>query len=144
MLPNVDAKYTDFPNAKGFAPTTGLLLNNVDATGKRTTRTPKLSGGIGVVQSIEGSKGTYELAVDTYYNSGFFYDFINSVKEDAYTTLNAHASYLHTPWNLRVTVFGQNVLGERYHLQQFQTDFGINKTLAPPEQYGVRLRWDFQ
>jgi len=37
------------------------------------------------------------------------------------------------PWKLRATLFGQNLLGSRYHTLNQATDFGT---------YGVRISWD--
>ena len=139
----VDAKYTDFPNGSGFDPATGIFRNGLDLSGNRIVRTPKWSGSLGVSQSVEMPQGSLEAAVDGYFNSGFFYDAYNQVEEDAYTLLNARLSYLHDPWNLRLTLFAKNLLDRRYHITRLQTDFGISDTLAPPREYGLRLHWDF-
>ena len=139
----VDAKYTNFKDGSGFGPNTGLYVTGQDFSGNEIVRAPKYSGGLAVVQAIELDRGTLEFAVDGYYNSGFYYDAFNTVEEKAYTLMNARISYLHAPWNLRITLFGKNVLDERYHFQQFQTDFGVTKTLAAPREMGVRLNWDF-
>ncbi|MGQ0622886.1 MAG: TonB-dependent receptor [Panacagrimonas sp.] len=142
-LAYVDATYTDFTDGSGFLPGSGLIATHLDFSGNEIVRAPKLSGGLGIVQAIELERSSVELAVDGYSNSGFYYDAFNTVEEKAYTLVNARISYLHAPWNLRTTLFGKNLLDERYHVQQFQTDFGINKTLAAPVEYGLRLTWEF-
>jgi iron complex outermembrane receptor protein len=83
--------------------------------------------------------------MDVYYNSGFYFTPENKadLKQDAYKLLNARASYLYKPANIRVTAFGKNILSERYHIGLFQTDFGTLSTLAYPVQYGVSLAWNF-
>ena len=120
----VDAIYTDFPSGPGFNPTTGVYQNNVDFTGKRIVRTPKFSrrrvGVAGVRQRIRYLLNSRSM---DYYNSGFFYDAYNNVREHPYAILGARASYRHTPWKLRITGFAQNLLDRRYHFVQFQSDF---------------------
>lgn len=139
----VDAKYTDFTNGSGFDPDTGLYQEGLDFSGNRIVRSPKYTTGIGAVQAIDLAHGQIELAVDAYYNSGFYYDAYNTVEESSYLPVNARLSYLHIPWGLRLTVFGRNLFEERYHIQQLQTDFGVSKTLAPPREYGLRVTWQF-
>jgi iron complex outermembrane receptor protein len=139
----VDAIYTSFAHGQGFGSGTGIYNSDLDFDGHKIVRSPRVSGGVGLVQSLDVWQGTAELAVDEYYNSGFYYDPYNTAREGAYFVLNSHASYLYSPWNTRLTVFGKNLLDRRYHLQQFQTDFGITKTLAPPCEFGLRISWNF-
>ena len=64
-------------------------------------------------------------------------------EEDAFGVLGARVSYLYEPWQLRVTVFGQNILDEYYTYGAMGTDFGPLTTAVPPATYGVRLNWEF-
>ena len=139
----VKAEYDNFNPCPGFREGTGLYASSLDCSGNDVVRSPKFSGSVGFVQAIELSQGTLEIAADEYFNSGFYYDAYNTVKEDSYSTLGGRVSYLHDPWQLRVTLFVKNALDEKYHIQQFQSDFGLTKTLAPPREYGVRLNWNF-
>lgn len=138
------SRYTEFENGDGFDEDTGVYTPNQDFSGNTVVRSPKWTGGIGISQIVPTAwDGEVELGVDAYYNSGFFYDSQNSVEEKAYFLLNARISYLHRPWNLRLTVFGRNLTDENYHMAIFQSDFGEVSTLAYPAQYGVQLNWDF-
>lgn len=140
----LDAIYTDYRDGAGYNENTGLFSNNLDFTGNDIVRTPELSGGLVLSQSVPiGSRHEVEIAVDGYYNSGFNYTPQNTVKEPEYTLMNGRISYLYVPWNLRMTAFGKNLTDERYHFSKFQTDFGVNQTLAPPLQYGLRLEWNY-
>ncbi len=155
----LDAIYTDYRNGSGYDEATGLSFRSDcgddpanptgprcrDFTGNRVVRTPKFSGSATLSQTIDVSSGSFEIGVDYYYNSGFYYLAQNSANsfEDSYRVVNGRVSYLHAPWNLRVTVFGENLIDERYRLAQFHTDFGRADTLAPPVTVGMRLNWDF-
>lgn len=139
----VDATYTDFPAGPGFEKTTGIYSNRLNFTGNRIVRVPKWSGSVGFVQSLGVPGGALEFGADQYHNSGFYYDSYNTTKEKPYSIVNARISYLHERSNARVTLYGKNVLDERYHVQQLQTDFGLVSTLAAPREYGIRVNWDF-
>jgi iron complex outermembrane receptor protein len=156
----LDAIYTDYRNGSGYDEDTGLSFRSDcgddpanptgprcrDFTGNRVVRTPEFSGTASLSQEFNVRSGSFELGVDYLYNSGFYYLAQNSANslEDSYRIVNARVSYLHAPWNLRLTVFGENLLDERYRLAQFHTDFGRADTLAPPVAVGVRLNWEFQ
>lgn len=139
----VKANYTDFPDGSGFAAGTGLFHSNQDFTGNRMVYAPTVSGSLGLVQTIETGNGSYELAADDYYNSGFYADSANIIKQSGYTVFNARVSYLYNPWNVRLTLFGTNLLDHHYFRQQFPSDFGVLTALAAPREYGIRLHWDF-
>ncbi len=139
----VDAQYDDFNPCPGFREGSGLYAANLDCSGNKIVRAPKNSGSVGLVQAVDLQNGSLEFAIDNYFNSGFYYDAFNTVKEKAYSTLGGRVSYLYDPWKTRVTVFAKNALNERYHIQQFQNDFGLTKTLAPPREFGLRVLWDF-
>lgn len=140
----LDPRYTDFPCGQGFN-NLGVYTACNDYTGQQIVRSPKFSGTVGLSQTFDVPGGSLELATDYYYNSGFYYlpqntDFNH---ENAYGVMGARISYLYEQWNLRMTVFGKNVLNEKYNYSRFTNDFGALDALAPPAVYGVRLNWDF-
>jgi iron complex outermembrane receptor protein len=152
----IDAKYTDYPVASGFNDAglpfggTGLVIGGgvgpgQDFSGHDIVRAPKFSGNTGLSYTIDAGDGTVELASDVYYNTGYYFSAqnVSTAEQKAYYLLNAHASYLYTPWNVRLTLFGKNITGEKYYLTKLPTDFGVSAALASPAVYGVRLNWDF-
>lgn len=140
----VDATFTDFPEGQGFDEQ-GTYTDNNDYTGKRIPRSPKFSGTVGLSQTFDVPGGPLELAADYYYNDGFFYLAQNTDfnEEKAYGVMGARLSYLYEPWGLRTTLFGKNILDERYNYSRFTNDFGGLDAVAPPRTIGVRLNWDF-
>src|SRR3546814_3072304 len=103
----------------------GGINTGRDFTGNKITRTPKLSGTLGVNQLIDNvGNGNLELAANVYYNSGFYYLAQNSPtsKQDRYYVLNASVSYFYEPWRLRTTLFGNNLNDERYTYSKFILD----------------------
>lgn len=138
----VDAVYTAFPNGQGFQKNTGLYSGSLNLTGNELDYAPRWSGSLGAAQGLRAGPGVFEVAADEYFNSGYYTDAQNSVREGAFAVLNARAGYLYEPWKLRATLFGQNLLGRRYHTLNQATDFGVVRTLADPRTYGMRISWD--
>ena len=121
-----------------------MFSSNLDFSGNRIGRTPDLTANITIAQVLEiGDFGELEIAVDHYYNSGFYYSPQNTVEEPEYTLTNGRVSFLYTPLNLRLTGYAKNILETEYHYAKFQTDFGVNQTLGAPKQYGLRLEWQY-
>lgn len=141
----LDAVYTEYTNASGFDPTTGLLSTGNDFSGNRVTRTPEFSGALGLSKTTAVRGGELEIGADLYYNSGFFYLAQNAPQdeEDAYIVANARISYLYESWNLRTTVFGRNITDEKYNYGRFHVDFGTADYLAPGASYGIKFNWQF-
>ena len=137
-------RYTDYDDGSGFQEGTGVFSGSLDFTGNAIARTPKWTGNLSVAQTLAvGEASELEVSVDTYYNSGFFFDANNVVEEGRYVLLGAGVSYLYRPWNLRVIAQGRNLLDERYHYSRFPTDFGVSNTLAAPRTYSLRLAWSY-
>lgn len=140
----LDATFTDYPAGQGFDDA-GTYSTGNNYTGKRVPRSPEFSGNVGLSQTLTVPSGSLEIAADYYYNGGFFYLAQNTAfnEEKAYGVLGARVSYLYEPWNLRATVFGKNILDERYNYSRFCNDFGGLDAVAPPAVYGMRLNWEF-
>lgn len=146
----LDGVYTHYPDGAGFDQTTGLFFDGTifptrDFSGNKTVRTPRLSGNLGLSYAFALGPGSLEIAGDAYYNSGFYFSTQNTPqsKQDAYSLIGLHASYLYEPWNVRTTVFGENLTDTRYLVYNTDTDFGTLKLLGRPATYGIRLSWEF-
>lgn len=141
----VDAIYTNFPNGSGFQEPLYVFRGNLDLSGNRMVRTPKVMANATLGKTWYLSRGSLELAGDVYYNSGFFLEGTNVSRseQEAYVDLGARVSYLHEPWRLRVTAFGRNLTDELYVQGGLPNDFGNALFYAPPRSYGLRLDWEF-
>lgn len=147
----LDAQYEKYTGGQGYGRPElnfedAIYASNNDYSGQKVERTPEWSGSVAISQTLDaGDNAEVEAAIDVYYNDGFFYTPENkqSMSEDSYSLLNGHASYKYRPWNLRVSVFGKNLLDKDYYISKFQTDFGILHTLAYERQFGVTLDWSF-
>ncbi len=150
----IDGKYTSFPDGSGFDQTTGVFFGSTsltapvspprDFTGNDAVRTPKVSYTLGPNYAVGVPGGTLELGADYSYNSGYFFDTQNTVRQPHYHVVNARISYLYEPAGLRFTVYGKNLTESNYYINRFQTDFATNSLYAAPRTWGMRLSFVFK
>lgn len=142
----LDAEYTDYKNGTGFDPSTGLLRSkSFDFSGNKIVRSPDFSTNIGLSKAFNFDNGQLEIAGDYFYTTELHFLAQNSDfgLQEAYGVANLRTSYLYYPWNLRVSLFGKNILDEEYSTSLVLTDFGRNEARARKSQYGLRINWDF-
>ncbi len=141
----LDARFTDFSNGTGYSDFPGLLQTGQNFSGNRIPRAPRWSGSASLNKIWTLGNGELELGGDVYHSDDFFFTAQNSevASQRAYQVYGARLSYLYVPWQLRVTAFGENLTDTFYAGGMFQVDTGVNRTLAPPRTYGVRMNWSF-
>lgn len=141
----LNAEFTKFTDGSGFDETTGVFSAGNDFSGNDISRSPKVTFTGTLSKTWFYDNGEFEIAGDYYYNSGFFYTAQNvkSAEQESYDLVGARISYLYTPWQLRGTLFGNNILDEKYTIGVLQADFGTNISLGSPATYGVKLKWEF-
>jgi len=150
----LDAKYTDFKNGRGYDDATGLGFGNGgasmparDLSGNRIPRVPEWAGTLGANQRFELESGNaVEVGVDASYASKIYFLPQNSELSvrDPVTLVNAHVSYFHTPWNLELTAFCNNITDEIYADSAFVTDFGTALMAnEDPRIFGLRAKYSF-
>ncbi|RNL66783.1 TonB-dependent receptor [Zhongshania marina] len=138
----LNGSYLSFPDATGFDSATGLYTT-FDASGNSTTRSPKRSYNFGVNYVHSYQDFEFESNVNWYYNSGYFFDAKNSVVQPSYELLNAQVSVRYIPWDMKLTLFGQNVGKTVRYSNRFETDFNVVSTYANPRVLGLRLDVEF-
>ncbi len=137
----LDSTYSSYKNASGFDQNTGVYTNNNDFTGNRTIQTPKYTISAGLNQTFQLENGSLDFGVDYYYNDGFFFLAQNSKNSEieSYQTVGVTASYEYTPWDVRLTLFGRNILDEEYFSARFVNDFGVIDYAAQRSSVGATL-----
>ena len=140
----LDAIYTSYKNGSGYNEL-GIFVGGQDYSGNPITRAPEHSYTVGFLYNIPTRRGPIEVGADFYHNAGYSNTAQGDRKalEPAFSTLGANVSFLWEEHDLRLTVYGRNVLDEDYNYSRFQTDFGVLHARAPLAAYGVRLNWDF-
>ncbi|QHS10291.1 TonB-dependent receptor [Sinimarinibacterium sp. NLF-5-8] len=139
-------RYGEFVG-QGFDPAPpffGLSRMNIDFSGNTTVRTPEFTGTtyfnwtFPLLWELEG-----ELGGDIYYNSGFFYEPLNTVTADAYKIINARFGIYDPQHDVRVTFWGKNLTDDVFFTQKYRHDFGVTGIYGAPRTYGVTVSWQF-
>jgi iron complex outermembrane receptor protein len=150
----LNAKYTDYPNGRGFDDKTGLAFGNGfplpllparNLSGNWIVRTPNLTYNASVTQTVALGDGTVEMAVDGNYNSGYYFLPQDSslYRCNAYYLLNAHVTYTYDRWHTQVTGWVKNLTNQTYNQSELTDDFGTQVVVNDPRTFGVRVKWSF-
>ena len=149
----LDSEYTDYTDGKGYDEATGLAFGGGgatlparDFTGNEIVRAPKLTYTLGANQRITFGQGELELGGNLYHNSGFFFFAQNSdlYARESYNLWGAQASYFHTPWDLQLSAWVQNLTDTTYNEGVFVSEFGRAQLLNNPRVYGLSAKWTFE
>ena len=138
------ARYEDFSDASGYNEA-GVFSNTNDFSGSQIIRSPDFTVAASLSKTWGVPGGTLEAAADYYYTDDFFFEPGNRKlsMQEAYDTIDARISYDYLAWDLRTTLSVYNLTDERYTNGIFVTDFGVQRTIAPPRAYGLQVKWSF-
>lgn len=150
----LNAKYTNYPNGRGFDDATGLAFGNGfplpllparNLSHNWVTRTPNLTYNLSITQSVPLGDGSVEMAVDGNYNSGYYFLPQDSplYRCNAYYLLNAHATYIYERWHTQITGWVKNITNQTYNASELTDDFGTMVVVNDPRTFGVRVKWSF-
>lgn len=119
------------PNGFGNTVTIG------SATGNRLQNTPDATFNVGAVYDKELSFGDITAAANYYYNSGFYTDPDNRLKQKHYNTLDASLTWTTLNKTYSIKLWGKNLTDAHYAQQLGESDVGDNNIAAAPRTYGV-------
>lgn len=127
---------------RAFRPETGTSDEQIDFSGNETVRTPKLSGTFAVNYSFPiTDRFQGEASGDVYYNSGFYYDPLNTLTQEAYKSVGLRLGAFDPVTNIRVTFYGKNLTDDVYFTQKYRQDFGDTGFYGQARTYGVFFTW---
>lgn len=141
----LDARFTDFPNAPAQIPApsgNGTNVNIVvpNAAGNPTQLAPPwvVSGNAQYVIPMGSSEIAFGGTV--YYNDGYAFDFINRVRQEDYTLVNAFIEWRSSDERYSVRLWGRNITDARYTSNTSILPAGDLTVPAAPRTYGVTAR----
>jgi iron complex outermembrane recepter protein len=139
-------RYQSFPNAPLYTPLPagGDLPSSFNASGKTTVRSPDFVGNVTASYTIPVSIGSFDVVVGDYYNSGFYWNPDNRVKQPAYTLVNASVTWAAPKADWDARVWGKNLTGRRYYSYETDQEFGDDGSPAPPLTYGITFGYHFR
>lgn len=141
-----DAKYTSFQNGPVFTqnpnPPFGNIESAANLAGKYLTDAPRYTVSLTPSYAFAVGNGVITLTAGYYYNSGYFGDPANSVRQKAYNLVNASVD---DQWKhgLDVRLWVKNLSDTRHYLFFSPGTFDTVTSYAPPRMFGITLSKDF-
>ena len=128
----------------GYTDSTGLYQRNLDFSGNTTVRTPKFTGTGSASYTFPAFWGLEgEIAGDVYYTTSFFYDPLNTLKQDSYFITNARVGLFDPRTNIRITAFGKNLNDAGFYTNAYRQDFGNTAIWGAARTFGFIVNWSY-
>ena len=139
-------RYQSFPNAPLYTPlpSGGDLPSSFNAAGNTTVRSPDFVGNVTASYTIPVSIGNFDIVVGDYYNSGFYWNPDDRIKQPAYTLVNASVTWSSPKADWDVRVWGKNLTDRRYYSYETDQEFGDDASPAAPLTYGIKVGYHFR
>jgi iron complex outermembrane receptor protein len=144
-LEYLHGRYDSFPNAPLYTPlaTGGDATGAFDATGKTAVRSPDFTGNLTVAYAFGAAFGKLDFVAGDYYNSGFYWNPDNRVRQPSYSLVNASAAWTANDGRWDVRLWGKNLLSRRYYSYATDQAFGDDASPAAPLTYGLTFGCHF-
>lgn len=142
----LDAQYKDFPRASVTQPlpTGGNRQFSADASGNEVIRAPGTTISVGMNASQPLPSGELYLAGNLYFNSGFYWDPGNRVRQPCYAVLNLEAGWrADRAGRIKLSVWARNLTDSLYALTSQQSSIADTVNYARPRTFGVRAAYAF-
>ncbi len=140
-------RYTSFPNASctNYAPDPVNPLAPImcDATGNRFPYAPKLKFNFGANRQVSlGRNGSVLLSGNLDYNSGYFSELDNVVRQKAYWTVDASAEWRPLRQGPSIRFWVLNLTDANYFASlATMPTVGVFQSPAPPRRFGVSIAY---
>lgn len=137
-------RYTEFPRALVVVRQPNGINRQIfdDVSGNPTARTPTFTANGTLTYTRDTELGEVSASATGSYNSGFYWQPDKRIFEPDYFILNGQVSFAPSE-RYRITLWGRNLLDERYATFQQQTGVGDNIVYDRPRSYGVTLAANF-
>jgi len=139
----LDPKYITFDNCPFALPGGGVPTTAGDCAGNMPGMASKFTGNLGLNYRADVGSGQLDLNTNLYYNSGFYMQPDNAVKQDSYATWNAAARYTLSS-GAYIGVFGRNLTNNRTINNNATGPDGTQWTyFSAPRTYGALVGYNF-
>jgi iron complex outermembrane recepter protein len=141
----ISPKYGDFPGCSRGTPNGGVAITTVgtDCKGSLVAIAAKFVANAGLNYSADVAGGKLAASGNIYYNSGFYFEPDNIIKQGRHTQLGASVKWT-SDNGLSVGAFGKNLTNKRV-LSFGATQVNGNQVgmYAEPRTYGVTVGYEF-
>jgi iron complex outermembrane receptor protein len=138
-------RFTDFPDADRYTPNPagGSIRSTVPADGNRLPSTPDATVNLNIHYDHETKAGTVAFDLGSYYNSGFYGQPDNVLKQDEFVTIDASIGWRTADDRYGVRLWGKNLTNQAVATALGQSDTSAIIQYDAPRTYGVTLSANF-
>ena len=139
----ISPKFTSFPNCPTSTPAGDVPSVLASCKGNQLPLASKFTGNIGADYTLDLGSGSLNAGANLYYNSGFYPESDNVIKQRSYALLGANLRYtLHN--GLSVGAFGKNLTNRRVINFETTVPSGTHTGFyQAPRTYGVTVGYKF-
>lgn len=139
----IDTKFQNFPQCPISSPAGGVPLTVGSCAGNRVPFAAKFTGSVTASYTRDLGAGKLSASGNMYYNSGYFFETDNVLRQANYAKLGASLKWV-APSGISVGLYGRNLTDRRtLLLSGTQTSGNTSAAYADPREYGVTLGYKF-
>ena len=138
-------RFTSFPNADRYTPNPlgGSIRSTVSAKGNRLPITPDATFNLDAHYDHVTQSGIWSVDVGGYYNSGFYGQPDNVLKQRNYALLDGSVGWKTSDKRYGVRLWGKNLTNHPVSTALGQSDTSAIVQYDAPRTYGITLSADF-
>jgi iron complex outermembrane recepter protein len=139
-------RYTSFPNDPSYVPNPagGDSLTAIDGKGLTTVNSPTITAYASGTYSIPMTSGVLDASMNVSYNSGYYWNPDNRLKQPSYALLGGNFKWTPTGANWDVRLWGNNITSKHYYTIESAFAFGDIYSPAMPATYGIAADFHFR
>jgi iron complex outermembrane recepter protein len=146
-------RYTSFPNDPSYvpivSPVTGLPVGGesliaINGKGLATVDSPDFTAYVSGTYSIPMTSGVLDASLNVSYNSGYYWNPDNQLRQPSYALLGGNFKWTPTGANWDVRLWGNNITSKHYYTIEDAFAFGDIYSPAMPATYGVAADYHFR
>ena len=122
-------------NGGGYYQVTG------DPTGNQITFAAPFTGSLTAHYSIPSSVGDFDLSGSVNYNSGYYFDVQNTLKQPSFTLIDSSVQWIAPNGKFDITLWGKNLSGVEYFAQYQRSSTVTTYSAEAPRTFGIRLAY---
>ncbi len=140
-----NAEYDDFPLAQIFIPRPegGNIVTTADVSGNRLPRAPRWTFNVSPSLDLPVGSGTLNINGTLFHSSTVYFDFLNYVKQDPYTSINSEISWRTADEKLRFSLWVTNLSNEKIMQEARPGALGTDVRYELPRRIGAGLEVNF-
>jgi iron complex outermembrane recepter protein len=139
------AEYDSFPAAQVFIPkpTGGNIVDQADVSGMNLPKAPRWTFNIAPSLDLPLGSGTLNINGTLFHSSTVYFDFLNSLKQDPYTSVNNEISWRTADEDLRFSIWVTNLTNEKIIQEVRPGALGSDLRYELPRRIGAGVELRF-